>query len=182
MGRRKPAGRSGKRGRVDCVDGRQATPEEATEPTSRGEAREGESGTAGQLGHTDTQPACMHGKCDEIDLYVVGGTDEAARPFIHEVCLQGPRGEVVRVRATFDDGAMICAMSTSIFEQVRHQLGAWKPLTRVLRMANGTVARSEAIWSGTVELDRVRTTGAFEVFDSTGGWSFLLGKPMLQSF
>jgi hypothetical protein len=130
----------------------------------------------------DTQPACMHGKCDEIDLYAVGGTDEAARPFIHEVRLQGPRGEVVRVQVTFDDGAMICAMSTSIFEQVRHRLRAWKPSTCVLRMANGTVARSEAIWSGTVELDGVRTTGAFKVFDSAGGWSFLLGKPMLQLF
>ncbi|KAH9971584.1 hypothetical protein BGW80DRAFT_1174495 [Lactifluus volemus] len=86
------------------------------------------------------------------------------------------------VRATFDDGAMICAMSTTVFEKVRHRLGAWTPSKRALRMANRTLTRSEASWTGTVELEGVQTTGTFEVFDSAGGWSFLLGKPMLQSF
>jgi hypothetical protein len=121
-------------------------------------------------------------KDDVANLYVVRGMEEAAQPFVHEIQLLGPQGEIVQVHATFDDGAMICTMSISIFKQVKHWLGAWKPSTRVLHMANGTVARSEAIWSGTVELNRVRTAGVFEVFDSTGGWSFLLGKPMLKLF
>jgi transposase InsO family protein len=105
-----------------------------------------------------------------------------AQPFVHEIQLRGPQGEVVRICATFDDGAMICAMSTKVFERVKHRLGAWQPSTRTLRMANGSLTRSEAAWTGTVELEGVTTTGTFEVFDSGGGWSFLLGKPMLQSF
>jgi hypothetical protein len=151
-------------------------------PTQQKRTGEGESGKEAQLGHSETQAECTREQCDMIDLYAIGGTSETARPFVHEVRLQGPRGEIVRVRAIFDDGAMICTMSTSVFEQVRHCLGAWKPSTRVLRMANGAIAKSEATWSGTVELDGVRAAGTFEVFDSAGGWSFLLGKPMLQSF
>jgi hypothetical protein len=34
----------------------------------------------------------------------------------------------------------------------------------------------------TVKLEGIQTTGTFEVFDSAGGWSFLLGKPLLKSF
>jgi hypothetical protein len=175
MGQRRSTGRSRKRGRVDCLDGEQATPETPPAPTQQGETYGGGSGEEEQVGHSDTEAACTREKCDVIDLYTVRGSEDAARPLIHEVQLLGPQGEIVQVRAIFDDGAMICAMSTSVFEQVKHRLRAWKPSTRVLRMANGTAARSEAIWSGTVELDGVKTTGTFEVFDSAGGWSFLLG-------
>jgi hypothetical protein len=74
------------------------------------------------------------------------------------------------VRTTIDDGA------------IRHRLGLWQPSKRTLRMANGTRVASEAKWTGTIELEGVQTTGTFEVFDSAGGWSFLLGKPLLKSF
>ena len=81
-----------------------------------------------------------------------------------------------------DNGAMICAMSKTIFEQVRHRLGSWQPSKWTLHMANGTRVASEAKWMGTIELEGVQTTGTFKVFDSAGGWSFLLGKPLLKSF
>jgi hypothetical protein len=37
-------------------------------------------------------------------------------------------------------------------------------------------------WTGTIKLKGIQTTGTFKVFDSTEGWSFLLGKPLLKSF
>jgi hypothetical protein len=110
------------------------------------------------------------------------GEDTAEKPFVHEVQLQGPKGEVVRVRAVFDDGAMVGAMCTTIFEQVRHRLAGWQPSQRVLRMANGALVRSRAQWSGTIELEGMKAQGNFEVFDSGGGWSFLFGKPLLKAF
>ena len=122
------------------------------------------------------------------DLYAVGraeATNEngtTAKPFVHEVQLLGQNGEVVRVRAVFDDGAMIGAMCTTIFEKVKHRLHGWHPSQRVLRMANGMLVKSQATWTGTMELSGIKAQGTLEVFDSGGGWSFLLGKPMLRAF
>lgn len=124
---------------------------------------------------------------DIVDLYTAGHaslnkaqmrTGEAV-PFIHQVKLEGPNGELVRIRALFDDGAMVPAMCSSIFDKVKHRLHNFQPSVKHLRMANGTIVASEAQWSGIIELDGVRTRGQFEVFNSGGGWAFLFGKPML---
>ena len=58
-----------------------------------------------------------------IDLYSVGhmlvleqwkaGKDEV--PFKQLLQLKGPQGEIVRVSALFDGGAMVGAMCTSVF-------------------------------------------------------------------
>lgn len=127
---------------------------------------------------------------DIVDLYTAGHaslnkaqmrTGEAV-PFIHQVKLEGPNGELVRIWALFDDGAMVPAMCSSIFDKVKHRLHNFQPSVKRLRMANGTIVASEAQWSGIIELDGVRTRGQFEVFNSGGGWAFLFGKPMLQAF
>ena len=57
-----------------------------------------------------------------IDLYAVGANvnekgKNNTRPFIHQIRIQGPQGEVVRVWATFDEGALMEAMSTETFER-----------------------------------------------------------------
>jgi hypothetical protein len=49
-------------------------------------------------------------------------------------------------------------------------------------MANGALVSSKGTWKGEVTIAGVNMQGEFEVFDSRGGWKFLLGKPMLQSF
>jgi hypothetical protein len=49
-------------------------------------------------------------------------------------------------------------------------------------MANGTIISSKATWKGEVIIEGIKTRGEFEVFDSGGGWKFLLGKPLLQAF
>ncbi|KIK43908.1 hypothetical protein CY34DRAFT_54109, partial [Suillus luteus UH-Slu-Lm8-n1] len=103
-------------------------------------------------------------------------------PFTHSVSLEGPRGEIVRIQGLFDDGAMISAMCTSIYDKVKHRLGNWSQSTRKLRMANGNIIKSLVKWNGIISINGVKARGEFEVFDSGGGWGFLLGKPILQAF
>ena len=73
-------------------------------------------------------------------------------------------------------------MCITIFEKVKHRLQGWHPSQCVLHMANGTLVKSQATWTGMMELSRIKVQGTLEVFDSGGGWSFLLGKPMLRAF
>ena len=132
----------------------------------------------------------MHANLSVIGLYAVGEEDdtwvslkEKEVPFMHWLWLHGPQGEVVRVNALFDGGAMVGVMCSSVFEKIKHRLRSQtKPSGRLLRMANSTVIQSQAVWKGTLELSGVRMDGEFEVFDSGGGWTFLFGKPLLRHF
>jgi hypothetical protein len=125
---------------------------------------------------------------DIIDLYAVGCEPKVADetrqtlPFIHQVGLKGMRGEIVRVRGLFDDGAMVSAMCSTVFNKIKGRLGAWKPSQRRMRMANGTVILSEARWRGTACLGDVTAEIEFEVFNSGGNWAFLFSKPSLETF
>jgi hypothetical protein len=85
------------------------------------------------------------------------------------VCLHGPKGEIIHVQAIFDDGAMISTISTSIYNQVKHQLAGWQPSNCALHMANGILVRSHITWTGTMELGDITTQGTFKVFNSGGG-------------
>jgi hypothetical protein len=49
-------------------------------------------------------------------------------------------------------------------------------------MANGSIINSLVKWLGMIEINGVRAKGEFEVFNSSGGWGFLFGKPVLQVF
>jgi hypothetical protein len=82
----------------------------------------------------------------------------------------------------FNDGAMIGAMCITIFKKVKHRLHGWCPSKCMLRMVNGALVQSQAMWTGTIDLNSVRVQGTLEVFESGGGWSFLFGKPMLKAF
>ena len=104
-------------------------------------------------------------------------------PFMHWLWLHGPQGEVVRVNALFDGGAMVGAMCLSIFEKVKHCFHSQaKPSSQLLRMANGIIIQLQAVWKGMLELKGIHIEGEFEVFDSGGGWKFLFGKPLLRCF
>jgi hypothetical protein len=125
-----------------------------------------------------------------IDLYSVGH-EEVTRdmcnmgievPFQHTLRLLGPQGEVVRVAALFDGCAMVSAMCATVFEKTKHRLGEWRKSTKQLRMGNGIIIPSLAVWRGRMQLEEVTINGEFEVFDSGGSWAFLLGKPMLRKF
>ena len=89
----------------------------------------------------------------------------------------------VHITALFDEGAMVSAMSTEVYREVRDRLATgWSPPQRSLRMADGSVVPSVAHWKGTIQLGDRLQEGSFEVFDSKGSWAFLFGKPLLQAF
>ncbi|VDC01729.1 unnamed protein product [Peniophora sp. CBMAI 1063] len=103
-------------------------------------------------------------------------------PFVQDIALLSSTGEISRVRGLFDDGARISILATSVFEKIKHRLNNWTVSNRALRVANSTVVPSQAHWQGTIKIGGVRTTGEFEVLDSQGSWSFLVGKPLLSAF
>jgi hypothetical protein len=103
-------------------------------------------------------------------------------PFQHTLFLLSPRGEIVRVAALFDGGAMVAAMCVTVFEKVKHRLGKWRKSEKQLRMGNGAIIPSLATWRGKMQLGGVTIEGEFEVFNSGGSWAFLLGKPLLRLF
>ncbi|KAG2743044.1 hypothetical protein P692DRAFT_20689017, partial [Suillus brevipes Sb2] len=119
-----------------------------------------------------------------VDLYATedGETYQVCTPFLQHISFTGPRGEIVRVKALFDEGAMISAMCATTFDQVKHRLGNWGPSTKRLRMANGTIVPSRAVWRGEIVIAGVKTSGEFEVLKSGGGWKFLFGKLLLCAF
>ena len=56
-----------------------------------------------------------------VDLYAVQNKanethEKETRPFIHQIKLHGPKGEIVWVWGLFDNGAMVDAMSTETFK------------------------------------------------------------------
>ncbi|KAJ7032259.1 hypothetical protein C8F04DRAFT_959142, partial [Mycena alexandri] len=104
---------------------------------------------------------------------------QGSSPFMHWIALLGPKGERVRIFALFDTGAAISGvMDEKVFERVRARLGKTSAPTKRLRMADGTLVWSLAHWEGEVEVEGVKATGSFEVFDSGGSWDMLLGKPL----
>jgi hypothetical protein len=103
-------------------------------------------------------------------------------PFQHMLLILGPQGETIRVAAIFDGCAMVGAMCVTVFDKVKHRLGEWKESERQLRMGNGVIVPSLAVWRGKMKLGEVMIEGEFEVFNSGGSWAFLLGKPLLRLF
>src|SRR5438128_12462494 len=95
--------------------------------------------------------------------------------FIHPITLKNTDSTTITMHALFDEEAMTGAMSTATFNSIRHKLKEWQPSSRALCMENGAVIHSEAMWTGTINIENVEATGTFEVFDSQGGWSFLFG-------
>lgn len=107
---------------------------------------------------------------------------QESKPFIHEVKLHGPKGEIVRIRGVFDDGAMINAIDSEIFDKIRHRLSDVKSSARKLRMADGSIVPSSGNWSGLIKVEGVRRDGSFEIFPSGGLWGLLFRKPLLRDF
>ena len=122
-----------------------------------------------------------------VDLFSIGANKEieeikATKPFTHEVRFHGPHGDVVRIQANIDDGAMKEVMSSSMFHKVKHRLGTTLPSSQLLRVANGVIIESEAKWKGKIEVNGISSEVTFEVFDSGGRWDFLFGKTLLEDF
>lgn len=152
--------------------------------------RQGEQGneTTVPEGNTVSHVFPITNESHIIDLYTVGTKSDEQRnerkikPFVHQVQLLGPQGEIVCVWGLFDEGAMREAMSTTMFNKVKHRLGQSSPSSITLRMADGTLVESLATWEGEIAVGGIRTRGSLEVFDSGGSWDFLFGKRLLTAF
>jgi hypothetical protein len=116
-----------------------------------------------------------------FDMYTVGENGDAI-PFEKQINLVGVDGELVALRATFDDGAMVNIIDRVVFDKVKHQLSAPQPSQKVMPMANSVLILLNGSWSGMVMVDNVQTNGTFEIFASRGAWNILFGKPMLKAF
>ena len=115
-----------------------------------------------------------------IDVYSVGLRE--CEPFEIHLRLMGKEGAKVEIKGLVDDGAMVAAMDTKLFEKLQKTLEGVQPSSKQLRMANGTIIPSKAHWEGTVDVGEVKAKGEFEVFDSGGSWDFLFSKPLLRAF
>ncbi|TFK21579.1 hypothetical protein FA15DRAFT_553620, partial [Coprinopsis marcescibilis] len=103
-------------------------------------------------------------------------------PFVHGAELEGPRGEVVRFRGVVDDGAMVNAIDSGSYQEKGTRLERLETSGRWLRMADGRLTPSLGVWRGKVSMGGIARRGEFEVFDSGGAWTLLIGKPMLESY
>ena len=101
-------------------------------------------------------------------------------PFTTRIKLHGPKGELVRLPATVNGGAMVSAIDSTAFARSRHRLAPTTPSSRILRMADGTLVPSNGLWTGTLEWNNMVITAPFEIFPSGGSWTVLIGKPLLR--
>ncbi|KAF8175647.1 hypothetical protein K438DRAFT_1608288, partial [Mycena galopus ATCC 62051] len=119
-----------------------------------------------------------------VDLYTVGIAESEPKctsvPFIYGIEVEGPRGELERVRALEDDGAMVNTMCTALYGVIRHRIGKLQQLGKTFHMANGALVPLIGYWEGYVRFGGARVRASFEVFPSGGSWSFLFGKPLLE--
>ncbi|KAF8816017.1 hypothetical protein BYT27DRAFT_7020408, partial [Phlegmacium glaucopus] len=122
-----------------------------------------------------------------LDLYGIGSLqrekgEKVSIPFVHGVELAGPRGETVRFRSVFDDGAMTSAIDENMYLASQGRLSALEPSAKVLRMADGRLVASAGVWRGWVTVKGASRKAVFEVFNSNNAWALLVGKPLLEAF
>ena len=69
-----------------------------------------------------------------FDLYKVGNLREEDRSlaFVHRVELAGLKGEVVRFRSMFDDGASVNAIDETLYQTLKGRLTALTPSQKIL--------------------------------------------------
>lgn len=120
-------------------------------------------------------------------LYSVGSQKrnepgKTSLPFVHGVELSGPKGEKVRFRSVFDDGALANAIDEKMYLMSKNRLSSLKPSPIILKMADGRLVPSLGTWTGLVTVKGVSQNGAFEVLNSNGAWALLFGKPLLETF
>jgi hypothetical protein len=119
-----------------------------------------------------------------FDLYEVGSLKEGevSLPFVQRVELSGPKGEIVRFRSVFDDGALVNAIDETLYITLKSRLAALTPSEKILRMADGRRVPSVGVWKGRVTVKGTSREGTFEIFNSNGAWAMLFGKPLLKVF
>ncbi|KAG2742836.1 hypothetical protein P692DRAFT_20696361, partial [Suillus brevipes Sb2] len=103
-----------------------------------------------------------------------------SKPFVTQVILYGPGATTSCFQANVDDGAMVNVIDLKTFNKAAKYLRKLTRSTRILRMAEGTEVPSRGLWTGTFQWNKAKTRATFEVIDSGGIWSMLIGKPLLE--
>jgi hypothetical protein len=121
------------------------------------------------------------------NLYSVGShklkeAGKASLPFVHGVELSGPKGENVRFRSVFDDGALANAIDERMYLISQNRLSTLEPSSKILKMADGRLVPSRGMWKGRVTVKGISHHATFEVLNSNGAWALLFGKPLLEIF
>ncbi|KAF8808515.1 hypothetical protein BYT27DRAFT_7210764 [Phlegmacium glaucopus] len=104
-----------------------------------------------------------------FDLYGVDSpkeekTEKTSIPFVHGVKLAGPKGEVVRFRSVFDDGALVNAIDEIMYLQSKDPShGRW-PVGSIERSVDGLGNSEDSLTQ------------------SNNAWAILFGKPLLEAF
>jgi hypothetical protein len=178
--------KAGERGREDVLGCEEASPKDDTTPSNaRGITKDSEGIPFLNVEAVpDTDMYSVPTNSITVDLYCMDSKDERHKtvPFQYNIELHGPQGEIVRVKSTFDDGAMVNAIDLQWFGKIKHRLKTLRKSEYVLRMADGRLVASEGAWTGEVTVNNMSHEGTFQVFDSSGAWSALFGKPLLKKF
>ena len=85
----------------------------------------------------------MYDSSNIIDFHELFNVGNAEIPFEKEIHLVRIDGELVPVRAIFDDGAMVNVIDADVFASLRHHLSPCGTSHKVLRVANGTLVSSK---------------------------------------
>ncbi|KAF8226895.1 hypothetical protein L208DRAFT_1164438, partial [Tricholoma matsutake] len=119
-----------------------------------------------------------------VDLYSMKSEDKQrnSEPFQYTIELHSPQGEIIRIKSTFDDGAMVNTVNLSVHQKSKHRLKPLEKSNCILQMADGWLVPSAGIWSGRVTVSSITVEDTFEVFDSKGAWLALFRKPLLRKF
>ncbi|KIK35569.1 hypothetical protein CY34DRAFT_95852, partial [Suillus luteus UH-Slu-Lm8-n1] len=103
-----------------------------------------------------------------------------SQPFVTQVILYGPGATTSSFHANVDDSAMVNVIDLKAFNKAARHLKKLTCSTRILRMADGSEVLSQGIWTGTIQWNKAKIRTSFEVLDSGGIWSMLIGKPLLE--
>ena len=73
-----------------------------------------------------------------LDLYCMESGDKQKNIvlFLHTIKLHGPQGEIVQIKSTFDDGAMVSALDLKGFQLSKHCLKSLQWSNHILCMAD----------------------------------------------
>ncbi|KAF8200622.1 hypothetical protein K438DRAFT_1582506, partial [Mycena galopus ATCC 62051] len=107
---------------------------------------------------------------------------QACRSYAGSRWKDRPQGELERIRALEDNGALVNMMCTTLYEVIKHHIGCLQQSAKTLCMENGALVPSTGYWEGYIRFGGARVRASFEVFPSGRSWSFLFGKPLLESF
>ncbi|KAF8198748.1 hypothetical protein K438DRAFT_1583685, partial [Mycena galopus ATCC 62051] len=87
----------------------------------------------------------------------------------------------VRGNGTWDMGADMGAIDKRWYLERAKRMGALGVPKKTLKMADGALVKTYGQWIGELDVEGVRIRGVFEVFESSGGWDVLIGKPIMAA-